>query len=178
MNLYFRLLWTILAARFRPAAHVLDEVATPFRVWPTDMDVNRHMNNARFLSLMDLARVDLMLRSGFGKLVRRERLYPVVASQTIRYRRSLGLFDRFAVHTRVLGWDERFIFLQQTFRSGGQPVASAVVKAIFLRAKGGGRVVPAELFGLAGLSGDERELPAWVDEWVRSEDQAWETVDA
>ena len=44
MNLYFRLLWTILAARFRPTAHVLDEVATPFRVWPTDMDVNRHMN--------------------------------------------------------------------------------------------------------------------------------------
>ena len=30
------------------------------RVWPNDLDTNAHMNNGRYLTLMDLGRFDLM----------------------------------------------------------------------------------------------------------------------
>jgi acyl-CoA thioesterase FadM len=173
MNLFFRLLHLLLFSRTRSRAGVLDEVVTPFRVWPTDLDVNRHMTNGKYLSILDLGRVDLMLRSELFGVLRREGIYPVVASQTIRYRRSLPPFARFGVRTRVLGWDDRFIYLQQSFERSGEKVASAIVKGIFLR-KSGGRVAPAELFQLMELSADEPVLPAWVGDWVESEDAAWD----
>lgn len=177
MNLLFRLIALVLFFRTRSKLGVLDEAVTPFRVWPTDLDLNRHMNNGKYPSVMDLARIDLMLRCGFSKTLRRERIYPVVASQTIRYRRSLKLFRSFQVRTRVIGWDERFIFLQQTFVTGGEVAATAVVKGIFLRARGG-RAEVAEVVELAGLRGDELALPAWVRGWVASEDAAWAEAEA
>jgi len=113
-----------------------------------------------------------MLRSGLFKILRGEGIYPVVASQTIRYRRSLAPFARFDVRTQVLGWDDRFIFLYQSFERSCEKVAAAIVKDIFLR-KTGGRVPPVELIQLAGLNGDETQLPPWVHQWVESEDAAW-----
>ncbi len=175
MNLFFRLLHLLLFSRTRSRVDVLDEVTTPFRVWPTDLDVNRHMTNGKYLSILDLGRVDLMLRSGLFGVLRGEGIYPVVASQAIRYRRSLPLFARFGVRTRVLGWDDRFIFLKQTFERSGEKVASAVVKGIFLR-KSGGRVPPEELVQLMGIEMSGSTLPEWVGQWVESEDAAW--VDA
>lgn len=173
MNLFFRLLHLLLFSRTRSRVSALDEVATPFRVWPTDLDVNRHMTNGKYLSIMDLGRVDLMLRCGLAGVLRREKIYPVVASQTIRYRRSLAPFARFDVRTRVLGWDDRFIFLQQTFERSGEKVAAAIVKGIFLR-KSGGRVPPLELVELLGLTEEDSKMPGWVEQWVESEDAAWD----
>ncbi|MEM8712570.1 MAG: acyl-CoA thioesterase [Planctomycetota bacterium] len=172
MNLFFRLLHLLLFSRKRARAHPTDEVSTPFRVWPTDLDLNRHMNNGKYLSVMDLARVDLMLRSGLAAAIRKANMYPVVASQSIRYRRSLGLFTRFDVRTRVIGWDEKFIYLRQVFEVRGEKMATAVVKGIFLR-RAGGRVPPGDVVALAGVADDAVALPGWVDEWVRSEDELW-----
>lgn len=172
MNLLFRLLHLLLFHRSRPRAHPLEEVRTPFRVWPTDLDVNRHMTNGKYLSIMDLARVDLMLRCGLALQIRKAKIYPVVASQSIRYRHSLPLFARFHVTTKVIGWDERFIFVQQTFERGGEKIAAAVVKAIFLR-KSGGRVSPSEVVAMAAVAPDAVALPAWTQEWTNSEDAMW-----
>ena len=33
--------------------------------------------------------------------------YPVVQASTIRYRRSLKLFDRYTIETRIVSFDER-----------------------------------------------------------------------
>ena len=41
-----------------------DVRASPFRVWPHDLDTSLHMNNGRYWTLMDLGRADLMIRSG------------------------------------------------------------------------------------------------------------------
>jgi len=38
-----------------------------FRVVPTDLDVLGHMNNGVYFSLMDLGRIDLMIRTGAWK---------------------------------------------------------------------------------------------------------------
>lgn len=172
MNLLFRLLHLLVFHRTRSRVRPLDEVRTPFRVWPTDLDVNRHMTNGKYLSIMDLARVDLMLRCGLAGAIKRAGIYPVVASQSIRYRRSLRLFARFNVTTRVVGWDEKFIFLVQTFERGGETVASAVVKGIFL-GKSGGRVAPMDVLALTDVAESAVELPAWVHQWVSSEDEMW-----
>lgn len=168
MNLYLRMLWLALvhALRLRRRTSLWDAVETPFRVWPTDLDVLGHMNNGRYLTIMDLARVDLMMRAGFWRTLRERGWYPVVAGQTITYRRSLLPLRRFVVRTEVLGTEGEWIYLRQTFLSGGRLSAEAVVRARFLK-RSGGSVTVAEMYEAAGLPGRELEVPAWVVRWTQ-----------
>ena len=65
------------------------------RVWPGDLDELWHVNNGVYLSMLDLARYELLKRSGVWGRMQQARLYPVVAAQTIAYRKSLRLGQRF-----------------------------------------------------------------------------------
>lgn len=167
MNLYLRLLAMMVRARLRPRRRLSlwDGATTPFRVWPTDLDVLGHMNNGKYLTIMDLARVDLMMRSGFWRRLRERGWYPVVAGQTITYRRSLQPFQRFDVRTDVLGAEGQWLYLQQVFCSRGQEVAHAVVRARFLRREGGS-VSVEELFDEAGKPERDLTVPAWIPQWT------------
>lgn len=178
MNLFFRLIWLLLTQWRKPRLKFFDLARTDFRVLPSDLDTNLHMNNGVYLSLMDLARTDLVLRTGLFRVVKEKGWYPVVASQKIRYRHSLGPFQKFTIHTRLIGWDERFFFLQQEFRQGPKLCAWAVVKARFMKKSGGG-VNPGEFAASVGESATSPELPAWVRQWTDAEDAGWaESVEA
>ncbi|WP_144761050.1 thioesterase family protein [Curtobacterium sp. 9128] len=165
MNLYFRLFLLRLRVRRGPRLSLWDEARTPFRVTLTDLDPLRHVNNGKYLSLLDLGRLDLMLRAGFWDALRDRGWFPVVAAQTITYKRSLTLGQRFDLRTRVLGVDERSVYLEQTFVRRGGVVARAVVQARFLRS-GGGHVSPAELLDAVGGAPEDLALPAWVAAWA------------
>ncbi|HEX8430337.1 MAG TPA: thioesterase family protein, partial [Longimicrobium sp.] len=71
MNLVLRLFYVALAALRRPRLRPLDLSVVTFRVFPNDLDVNFHMNNGRYLTLMDLGRLDLLLRLGILRELRR-----------------------------------------------------------------------------------------------------------
>src|SRR5690348_8261743 len=100
MNLFWRFLRIILFSRFSSHLGLFDESSIFFRVLPTDIDVLMHMNNGRYLSLLDLARVDFMIRNKVFPILKQHKIYPVVASEMIRFKKSIGLFKRFEVSTR------------------------------------------------------------------------------
>ena len=166
MNLYFRLLLFMIRVRFRSRLGIWDTSHVTFRVNPLDLDLQRHMNNGRYLSLMDLGRMDLMLRSRFWQRITGQGWYPVVAGQTITYRRSLTLGQRFELATRVIGYDERWIYMEQVFRSGDAVIADAIVRARFLRTSGGS-VDVQEVLDLVGPPPEDPVLPDWVETWNR-----------
>lgn len=166
VNLFGRLLLVFLRWRRREPLGLWDTAVTPFRVVPSDLDVLGHMNNGKYLSLMDLGRMDLMLRSGFWAKVRAHGWYPVVAGQTITYRKSLNLAQRFELRTAVLGFDDRWIFMEQTFTSGDVVYAHAVVRARFLK-QSGGSVSHDEIAELAGGYPD-LNLPEWLHGWTEA----------
>jgi acyl-CoA thioesterase FadM len=171
VNLYFRLLWLALTAWMRPPAPILGPARTRFRVWPSDLDVLRHVNNGVYLSMMDLGRIDLMKRTGmFGRVTRRG-WYPVVVAQSTRYRRSLRLFDRFVIETRVLGWDEKAFLIEQRFERGGEIVAHALVRARFL-SKTGETVSPAEVLAVADRVPPMPVIPEHAARW-NADHSAW-----
>jgi acyl-CoA thioesterase FadM len=132
MNLFFRLLRIILRARHYRAGtfQPLEDARLWFRVWPTDLDFNLHMNNARYLSLMDLGRVDLLNRLGLLRLAFRGRWFPVLGAVVIRYHRPLLLWNRHELISRVAGWDEKWFYLEQRFERQGKPIATARVKGL------------------------------------------------
>ncbi len=163
MNQLLRLLWVVVLRRATRLA-VLDTCRTPFTVVPGDLDVLRHMNNGIYLSLMDLGRVDYMRRTGLWAGLTRKRWYPVITLCSMRYRRSLTLFQRFAIETRFLGHDATTLFVEQRFVRRGELVAVGVVGARFLKASGG-TVTPEELLVLGGFTGTAPTLPDWVTQW-------------
>ena len=182
MNRLVRLLVVWLRARrHRGPGTPLDEWRTPLRVMPNDLDLLRHMNNGSYLTLMDIGRVDMLVRTGAQREISRRRWYPVVVGESIRFRRSLELWDRFVIVTRVVGWDERVFFLEQRFErapSAGSPataapevVAEAWVAARFIARAGGTVASPdvADAFAVAAVS---PPVPAAVLAWARALDLA------
>lgn len=171
MNKLLRLLWLLLVSRRRAPVGPLDTCLTPFRVWFNDLDVLRHMNNGTYLSIMDLARLDLMIRSGLWEKIGKQGWYPVVVAETVQFRRSLNLFERYGIETRVLGWDDKAIVLEQQFVRRGEVVAHALVRARFLR-KAGGPVTPRELALVAGFDPVSPPLSGYAAAW-NDQQQEW-----
>ena len=69
MTGFLRLLRVVLTARRRGALGPLAESVLSFRVMPSDLDVNLHMNNGRYLSFMDLGRLHLVAQVGASHVV-------------------------------------------------------------------------------------------------------------
>lgn len=162
---------------FRSQLGFFDECETKFRAWPSDIDLNIHINNGKYLSMMDLGRFDLIFRTRAIKRLKAHSVFPVVSSQSIRYQKSIGLFQSFSIKTKVLGWDDKFFFLQQTFESKGEPVALAIVKARFLK-KGVKNFTTHDVVKIIDDSVSSPPIPNWVTLWVDSEKESWSAVEA
>lgn len=64
MNLYFRLLRAYLYGLLGRGLQPTDAAESRFRVWFNDLDAFGHMNNGRYLQIMDVARTEWMTRVG------------------------------------------------------------------------------------------------------------------
>jgi YbgC/YbaW family acyl-CoA thioester hydrolase len=137
------------------------------RVWPGDLDELRHVNNGVYLSMLDLARYELLKRSGVWGRMREAGLYPVVGAQTIAYRKSLRLGQRFAIETRILGYDARAVYLEQRFVVHGEVYARAYILGRFLR-RGAGVASMADVAATVGIDIDAHPAPEELHEWARA----------
>jgi hypothetical protein len=161
MHMLFRtLLHVLFLSRRRPDLGHYEVARTRFVTLPTDLDINRHMNNGVYFSIMDVARFDMLVRSGIWTIMRERDWYPVVASETITFRKSLS---------RVLGFDDKAVYVEQRMvRPGpdGEPevYAQAFIRSRFLR-KAGGTVPVPELVEAFGAAPAEDELPEWIERW-------------
>ncbi|MDF1530428.1 MAG: thioesterase family protein [Sedimenticola sp.] len=151
MNLLFRLIFQLITSRFRAQQSLLDTAVLRMRVWPTDLDINLHLTNSRYLALMDLGRIELMLRTGMMGKVLKRRWLPVVSIASIRFRREISPFEPFTLHTRLLGWDEKWFYMEQRFETVRGIAAVGIVKGLFRGPKG--NVPSQELVGLTGYDG-------------------------
>jgi len=154
-----------------PGRGVLDPSVTRMRVRPGDLDFYLHVNNGVYLQMMDVARSNFLADLGAFGLLRDKGWYPVVASSTMKYRRSLQLWDRFEITTRVLGWDERVVYLEQVFSRGGDLCARGLIAGRFL-SKAGDRIPGPDVVGLLGADVTSPELPADVRDWAQAVDVA------
>ncbi|WP_170220608.1 acyl-CoA thioesterase [Xylanimonas allomyrinae] len=156
-----------------PGMGVLDPSVTEMRVHPGDLDVLLHVNNGVYLQMADVARWNFVADLDGSTRLGDRRWYPVVAASTVKYRRSLQLWDRFRITTRVLGWDERIVYLEQVFTRGDDVCATAWLAGRFL-SKDGSRIPMPDVIALLGQDAPPASppLPAEVTAWARSLDVA------
>lgn len=166
MHLLFRTLWA-LAVRSRRASRldIADVARLRLRVLPTDIDILGHLNNGMYFSFMDLGRMDLLVRAGAWQRLRALGIYPVMANETISFRKSLDLWQRFDLETRLVGLDERAVYAEQRFVVDGEIYAQAMTRGRFLRTTGG-TVGTDELGDILGVDVSAHPVPEWVSQWA------------
>ena len=113
--------------RYRPGgASVLS-----FRCLPTDIDFNLHLNNARYLMLADLGRVDIFFRSGLFALMRRRNWAPMLGGLQTAFVREVRLWQRFDVVSSIETWEgTQVIGKHQFVHENGEVAALVLTTAI------------------------------------------------
>jgi acyl-CoA thioesterase FadM len=136
MNLYLRLLWLLLSYRFQSRLHFTDALARPMRVMPGDLDINGHVNNGRYLTLVDLAIVELFLRSGVLLNAWRLGWRPMIGASMITYRRGLKPFARYTLRFQLQSWDERWNYFRFEFVHESKVAAAGYAKGAMVGRNG------------------------------------------
>jgi len=167
--LLFRFLFTIFKSRFRSRVGPLDASVTRFTVLPQDCDLNLHLNAGRFISFMDIARIELLGRMRAFTPILRRGWRPVMAGCVVRFRRSVEPFERFQIRTRVLGWDEKWFYIEHVLDKGDVFCAIGHMR---LAIRANASAVPTRdvlaLLGYADLASPP--LPEFVANWRDLED--------
>ncbi|SDK70061.1 thioesterase family protein [Pseudomonas indica] len=166
MNLWFRLLVMLLRRPWRRPVPGLATTVVRLRVWPLDLDFNRHVTNGRYFTMADVGRMDYVLRSGAFRVALRHRALPIVGDVWGKFRRELKLFESFEIHTRMLGWDHKWSFVEHRFVKDQRVIAVVVMRGLFRGPKG--TVPPAEFARELGLEEQSPPLPQWLYEWSAS----------
>lgn len=160
MNLWFRLLSIVLGSLVRRRLTYEEQSILLFRVMPHDLDLNVHMNNARYLALMDLGRIDFLLRSGLWRRVRKLGGHAVVGGLLVRFRRPLAPFQAVTLTTECVYWDEKWVYFSHQMKSAGRLVCLTVARTAFIR---DGIVLPPHEVIPKEIS--SRSVPDWITQW-------------
>ncbi len=132
--------------------------------WPWDLDPWIELNNGRTLTLFDLGRIPLAQRTGLIGLLRERGWGITVAGNSTRYRRRVRMFDRFTMISRTIGWDHRFIYMEQSMWKRGDCCNHMLVRTAVTSPAG--IVPPAEVMAALGHATDSPPLPGWVTAWI------------
>ena len=73
MSIWLRFFWVIIAGFFKKPLGFGDVSVLRQRVWLDELDINVHMNNAKYLAVMDLGRTDWIVRSGAWRWMTRDK---------------------------------------------------------------------------------------------------------
>jgi acyl-CoA thioesterase FadM len=167
MNLYLRLLWTVLRSWFLPKLKIHDVIERPLRVLPNDIDINMHMNNGRYLTLVDLLMLEFFVRTGYAKVLLAQGWKPMSGGSIVSYRRGLRPLQAYTVRYRLAACDEVWNYMHFEFVSNGSVCAAGYMKGAAVSKHG--FVKNTQSYALLGLPVPSDPLPAAVQHWLDSE---------
>lgn len=135
--------------------------------WPWDLDLWMELNNGRMLTLFDLGRFPLALRVGLLRTLRKQKWGMTVAGSSVRYRRRVRVFNRVEMLSRCIGWDERFMYVDQTMWRGGECTSQLLVRLAVTDRNG---IVPTDrVLKAMGRTEPSPALPDWVVAWIEAD---------
>ena len=115
MYVWGRLARMVLTAKSRGAYRMGDESRLTFRCLPTDIDSNFHLNNARYMMLADVGRIDIFYRAGLIALARKNGWAPMMGGLQAVYVREIRLWKKFEVVSTVETWEDTQVIGRHRF---------------------------------------------------------------
>lgn len=135
--------------------------------WPWDLDIWWELNNGRALTLYDLGRIPLAQRIGLIPVLRAQGWGLTMAGVSVRYRRRVRMFDRVEIRSRCVGWDKRFLYIDQSMWKGETCTSQALYRSAVTDQSG--IVAPERVMAALGQQADPPVLPDWVANWIGAE---------
>lgn len=137
---------------------------------PWDIDLWMELNNGRTLTLFDLGRISMGVRNGYNDACRAHKFGMAVAGASVRYRKRVTTFERIEMVTRPVGFDDRFIYIEQSmWNAAGDCANHLLLRGAVLKNRK--MVPPAELLTLIEPGIESPALPAWVQAWSDADTQ-------
>ncbi|MEM6728204.1 MAG: acyl-CoA thioesterase [Pseudomonadota bacterium] len=167
---WLRLVARLRSARRLPPAGLLDTHVSQHRVSLFDCDMFAEMNNGRILTIYEFGRWEMSTRTGLWAAIRKRGWGFAVAGASVRYRKRLTPWEKFEMRTRVVGWDARFVYIEQgMFKANGDCANHCLFRTAVVSK---GRAVPtADLVEVMDFKGPAPVLPAWAQAWIDADTQ-------
>ena len=168
MNLYLRLFWALLRSARLQTIEPGDWIERRLRVLPNDLDINGHMNNGRYLTIVDLMLVEYFVRSGFAKAMLKAGWRPMSGGAFITYRKGLKPWQRYRIRFTLAGADASWNYMRFEFlREDGTLCAAGYMKGAAVCRDG---LVPNQRsYAKLGRDFQPGELPRPVQHWLAAE---------
>ncbi len=167
MNLYFRLFFALLRAWRLPRFSVGTTLERHFRVLPNDIDINGHMNNGRYLTMVDLMLMEYFVRIGFAGVLIKRGWRPMSGGSFITYRRGLKPFQTYRLRYKIDASNEFWNFMRFEFLDGDKVCASGYMKGAAVSKAG---LVPnTKSYEALGIALLPNAIPVPVQHWLEAE---------
>ena len=136
---------------------------------PVDLDIWMELNNGRTLTLYDIARIPLVQRVGFLKMLKQNQWSFTIAGSSVRYRKRVTVFNKLEARSNIVGRDKRFLYIAQSMWNKGEATSSALFRVAITSCEG---IVPTDVWAKAmGVPEWNPTLPDWVQAWIDAEGQ-------
>jgi acyl-CoA thioesterase FadM len=133
------------------------------------------MNNGRYFTVTDYVRLEILIRSGLWPKMRKLGFYPVLAGETAQFRKPLLPFQKYQLSTRIVGWDEKFFYIEHTFSTGETVNALALMK-ICVIGPNNTRPTPVDIMRMVEPDAEDIRLDEKVDLWNRFQISHWQST--
>jgi len=139
-----------------------------------DLDLNKHMNNGRYLTILDLASIELFVRLGFIPVMSRLHAHVVSGGSLITYRKQLKFLEKYYVELSYIGSTEAWHVMEFAFKNTkGVVCAKGLLKGAFVSKKEGLIKTKKILKIFEDIHNKEiivRDLPEHAKKWLESEE--------
>lgn len=169
MVLYFRLIWMLIKLYFdRSKVDLMQPFVREFSVLYTDVDIFRHMTNSRYFALMDLTRVEFLVRAGFYNAEHRHKYTGFAGLLLARFRKQLKRGDRFQIIYRIVGYTEDAIYMDVRFVKDNYIHCHAIEKQMIYELHKG--VAPtAQVFEMLGHPAPKLKTPKYIQKVIAAD---------
>ena len=165
---FLRLIWQLYKHRNSAPLPVTGCHVSHHYCLPWDIDLWRELNNGRTLTLYDLGRIPLAGRAGLIGVLKRKRWGLTVAGASVRYRRRIRVFERIEMRSRVVWWDDKFVYIEQSMWTQDGQCANHILYRTAVTGKPG--IIPPEtVIAELGTETDRPAQPDWVRAWIAAE---------
>ena len=91
-----------------------------------------------------------------------------MAGASVRWRIRIRAFERFEMRSRAVGWDDRFVYLEQSiWKSDGRCAGQILCRSAVTGPKG--IINPNDVLLDMSRNDAPPELPEWVQSWIAAD---------
>ena len=152
MNLYVRLVLTIIRALLSKRIRCDENSVSKWRVLPNDIDVYGHMNNGRYLTLISLAAIEAVIRTGLLKSSLKRGYLFIWDQSQVRWQRPLKLFEKFTIEVQMLYCEGRYLYATGIFVKTNGKIAAEIHYRCCLKSRKGEDLDAREILAMDGLT--------------------------